>query len=624
MLMGIFSDTFKFLRGSRKKGKQARDDADQEVMNQFNQGISSLKDILAPAALKVSPRHVEIDGKFATAMYVITYPRYLDTNWFSPIVNFDIEFDVAMFIYPQDSAAILKQLKKRVTQVSASISMLQEQGKVRDPQLTTAYQDIEELRDRLVQGTERFYQFGLYLTIYADSPEQLETILAQVEVLLEGRLVYTKPALFQMEQGFISTLPLGHDELAVNTNMNTSPLSTSFPFVSSDLTSNSGVLYGINLHNNSLILFDRFSLENANMVIFAKSGAGKSYTVKLEILRSLMMGTEIIVIDPEQEYRYLAEAVGGSYLRIAIASDYRINPFDLPRLSEEDDPQSVLRENVIRLIGLISLMVEGISPEEQSVVDKAVWEAYALKDITPGNRWTSQEMPTLQDFYNILQDMEGGKNIALRLGRFVEGTFAGVFNRPTNIDLDNHLIVFNVRDMEEELRPIAMYVVLGFIWNRVRSQLKKRLLVVDEAWIMMQHEESAQFMFSIAKRARKYFLGVTTITQDISDFLQSKYGKPIVTNSSMQLLLRQSPAAIDVLAEVFYLTDHEKFRLLESDVGEGIFFAGLKHVAIKVVASYAEDQIITSDPQQILAIEAAKKETLAEQETVPQSAIGNR
>ncbi len=584
------------------------DKATKAIMDQYDKGVSSLRDIIAPSAFKVKTKSIEVDGKFATTIFVTTYPRYLDTNWFASIVNFDIEFDVAMFIYPQDSATILKELRKRITQVSTSISMQAEQGKVRDPQLETAYQDIEELRDRLVQGTERFYQYGLYITVYGNTEEELDEILSQIEVLLEGRLIYAKPALFQMEQGFSSTLPLGHDALAVNVNMNTSPLSTSFPFVSSDLTSNSGVLYGINLHNSSLILFDRFSLENANMVIFAKSGAGKSYTVKLEILRSMMFGTEVIVIDPEQEYRYLAEAVGGAYLQIAIASDHRINPFDLPELGEDENPESVLRENITRLLGLISLMVDGLSAEEQSIVDNALWETYALKDITRGARWTKPEVPTLQDFYNITKDMDGGKNVAVRLQRFVEGTFAGVFNRATNIDLDQQLIVFNIRDMEEELRPIAMYVVLGFIWNRIRSQLKKRILVVDEAWIMMRNEESAKFLFSMAKRARKYYLGVTTITQDISDFLGSKYGKPIVTNSSIQLLLRQSPAAIDALSEVFYLTDHEKFRLLESDVGEGIFFAGLKHVAIKVVASYAEDQVITSDPQQILAIEAAKRE----------------
>lgn len=593
---------------SEKSAAPKIDKETKAVMDQYDKGVSSLRDIIAPSAFKVKTKSIEVDGKFATTIFVTTYPRYLDTNWFASIVNFDIEFDVAMFIYPQDSATILKELRKRITQVSTSIAMQAEQGKVRDPQLETAYQDIEELRDRLVQGTERFYQYGLYITVYGNTEEELDEILSQIEVLLEGRLIYAKPALFQMEQGFSSTLPLGHDALAVNVNMNTSPLSTSFPFVSSDLTSNSGVLYGINLHNSSLILFDRFSLENANMVIFAKSGAGKSYTVKLEILRSMMFGTEVIVIDPEQEYRYLAEAVGGAYLQIAIASDHRINPFDLPELGEDENPESVLRENITRLLGLISLMVDGLSAEEQSIVDNALWETYALKDITRGARWTKPEVPTLQDFYNITKDMDGGKNVAVRLQRFVEGTFAGVFNRATNIDLDQQLIVFNIRDMEEELRPIAMYVVLGFIWNRIRSQLKKRILVVDEAWIMMRNEESAKFLFSMAKRARKYYLGVTTITQDISDFLGSKYGKPIVTNSSIQLLLRQSPAAIDALSEVFYLTDHEKFRLLESDVGEGIFFAGLKHVAIKVVASYAEDQVITSDPQQILAIEAAKRE----------------
>ncbi len=594
----------------KKKGKPkvVLSEKEQGEERQYSEGVAYLRDILAPSAFKVSPKHVEIDGKFATTLFTVTYPRYLETNWLSPIVNFDIEFDMAMYIYPQTSGTVLRQLKKQATQVGASISMLREKGKVRDPQLETAYQDIEELRDRLVQGTERLFQYSLYLTIYADSQEGLDEIVAQVEALLEGRLVYVKPTLFQSMQGFLSTLPLGRDKLVRSNNMSSSSLSTTFPFVSSDLTSSNGVLYGINLHNNSLVLFDRFSLENANMTIFAKSGAGKSYAVKLEILRQLMFGTEVIVIDPEQEYRYLCDSVGGAYLKVATASDHRINPFDLPELNEDDEPEVVLRENIARLAGLLSLMAEGFAAEERSVVDRALWETYALKDITKTRRWRNPEVPTLQDFYTIINDMEGGSNVALRLERFVEGTYAGVFNRPTNINLDKQLVVFNVRDMEEELRPIAMYVVLGFIWNKVRSSLKRRLLVVDEAWLMMQHEESARFLFSMAKRARKYYLGVTTITQDIQDFMTSSYGKPIVTNSSLQLLLRQSPAAIDLLADVFYLTNHEKFRLLESSVGEGIFFAGLKHVAIKVVASYAEDQVITSDPQQILAIEAAKRE----------------
>lgn len=574
----------------------------------FRGGVATLRDLLAPAALRITPRFLELSGEFVATLFAFTYPRFLASPWLALLINLDAELDIAQFIYPLDSALILKNLKKKVAQVQASITMGQEKGQARDPLLETAYQDIEELRDRLTQGTERFFRFGLYITVHAREKGELDDAIARIEALLEGKLIYMKPAMYQMEQGFISTLPLGHDVLQVGTNMNTSPLSTAFPFVSSDLTSNSGILYGINRHNNSLIIFDRFTLENANTVIFAKSGAGKSYAVKLEILRSMMFGTDVIVIDPENEYRYLAQATGGTFIRISIASEHRINAFDLPPLRDDDNPEDVLREQVTHLTGLIAMMADGLSAEEKSVVDEALWQTYALKDITATTRTWTSEPPTLEDFHGILKDMEGGHDIALRLQRYVTGTFAGVFNRPTNIDLTTQLVVFNLRDMEEQLRPTAMYVVLSYIWKKIRATLKKRLLCIDEAWVMMQHEESAQFLFGIAKRARKYYLGVTTITQDITDFLTSRYGKPIVTNSSIQILLRQSPAAIDLISDTFYLTEGEKYLLLESDVGEGLFFAGLKHVAIKIVASYAEDQIITSDPRQVLEIEAARKE----------------
>src|SRR3989344_1320704 len=343
-----------------KTPKEVLTPTEKEADRLYAEGVSYLRDMLAPAGFRVSPRYLEIDGKFAATLFVLTYPRYLETNWLSPIINFDVEFDMGMYVYPQESATTLRQLKKQVTQVAASISMRTEKGKVRDPQLETAFRDIEELRDRLVQGTERFFQYSLYITVYGDTEEELDEIVAQIEVLLEGRLVYVKPALFQAKQGFITTLPLGQDKLVRSTNMSSSSLSTAFPFVSADLTSNNCILYGINLHNNSLVLFDRFSLENANMVIFAKSGAGKSYAVKLEILRHLMIGTEVIVIDPEQEYRYLSDSAGGAYLRIATASDHRINPFDLPELRENDEPEEVLRENITRLSGLISLMINGV------------------------------------------------------------------------------------------------------------------------------------------------------------------------------------------------------------------------------------------------------------------------
>lgn len=602
--------------GAKEKAKKPKVSAQEKelkrelavVEKDFRQGVVTLRDLLAPAALRITPRHLELSGEYVATLFAFTYPRFLTSPWLAPLINLDSELDIALFMYPLESGVILKNLKKKVAQVQASISMAQEKGQARDPLLETAYQDIEELRDKLTQGTERFFRLGLYFTIHGRDKKELDDTVSRIESMLESKLIYVKPAIYQMEQGFITTLPLGHDVLQVGTNMNTSPLSTAFPFVSSDLTSNTGILYGINRHNNSLIIFDRFSLENANMVIFAKSGAGKSYTVKLEILRSMMFGSEVIVIDPENEYRYLAQATGGTFLRISVASEHRINPFELPPLREEDTTQDILQEQITHLAGLIAIMGDGLSAEEKSVVDEALWQTYALKDITPQSREWTQEPPTLEDFYNILKDMEGGKSLALRIQQYVTGTYASVFNKPTNIDMTTQLTVFNLRDMEEQLRPMAMYVVLSYIWKKIRASLKKRLLVIDEAWVLMQHEESAQFLFGIAKRARKYYLGVTTITQDVTDFLTSRYGKPIVTNSSIQILLRQSPASIDLIADTFYLTEGEKYLLLESDVGEGLFFAGLKHVAIKVVASYAEDQIITSDPRQVLEIEAARKE----------------
>ena len=435
--------------------------------------------------------------------------------------------------------------------------------------------------------------------------------VASITSILEAQLVYTKTAVFRSEQGFVSCLPLANDELGVGTNMNSAPLSTTFPFVSSNLSSDEGILYGINRHNNSLILFDRFKMENANMVVFAKSGAGKSYTIKLEVLRSMMIGDSVIIIDPENEYKHLCETVGGTFIKISLNAKSHLNPFDLPKAIEDEDPTDVLRNNIANLIGLLHIMLGEITPNEDSILDSAIHQTYEIKDITPQTNFSSlraEDFPTMTDLYSVLRNMDGGENLAVRLQKYTEGVFAGFLNNPTNISIDNQMVVFNIRDMEEQLRPVAMYIVLQFIWNEMRTNVQKRLVLVDEAWVMMRSEEAASFMFGIAKRCRKYYTGLTTITQDVNDFLSSRYGKAIVTNSSIQLLLKQSPAAIDLISETFYLTDQEKFLLLESGVGEGIFFAGTKHVAIKVVASYSEDQIITTDPEQLMKIEQAKEE----------------
>ncbi|MDD4271869.1 MAG: ATP-binding protein [Patescibacteria group bacterium] len=575
----------------------------------YRRGALSIKDLIAPASIEVSPDFLKLGSKFVRTIFVVNYPRYISVGWFAPIINLNSTFDISMFFYPVESAVVLNQLKKKVGNLEAQIISDSEKGAARDPLRETALRDIESLRDALTQGIEKFFQFALYLTIYANSKQELDKLSEEVENIFGSRLVYSKRVFYQAEQGFNSTLPLANDELYIAFNMNSSPVASSFPFISSELTSDSGILYGINRHNNSLILFDRFSLQNANSVVFATSGAGKSYAIKLEVLRSLMMGAEVIIIDPENEYKHLAEAVGGTYINISLASENKINPFDLPRsVSGESKAEDIIRSGVITVKGLVRLMLGDLTHEEDSIIDRALLETYAKKDITPDSDLAKVEAPIMQDLEDILEGMEGGAGLALRLKKYTQGTFAGLFNSPTNVKMDNQLVCFSVRDLEDELRPIAIYTVVNYIWNVVRSEMKKRILVIDEAWWLMQHEDSAKFIYALVKRCRKYYLGVTTITQDVNDFLTSPYGQAIVNNSALQLLLKQSPAAIDLVQKTFVLTQGEKYLLLECGVGEGIFFAGSKHVAIKIVASYTEDQLITSDPRQLLEIEQEKKE----------------
>lgn len=574
----------------------------------YRMGLVSIKDIIAPAAMQINPDHLRLNEKFVRTLFIFTYPRYLTAGWFAPFINLNEEVDIAFYVTPVSSEKVLKTLKAKVGQIRSTMASKEEKGEVRDPMLETALNDVEELRDRLVQGTERFFHFAVYLTIYAESKKELEEKTKEIEGLLGHKLVYSKRTSFQMEEGFNSTIPIGTDEIGVVSSMNTSPISTTFPFVSSELTSDEGILYGINRHNNSLIIFDRFTLPNANSVVFAIPGAGKSYAVKLEILRSLMFGSDVIVVDPENEYKHLCDAVGGTFLRISLDSDYRLNPFDLPPSISGMSAEDIIRSAVINLKGLMKLMLGRMTKEEDALVDKALLETYAKKDITAESDLNKITSPTMQDFQEILETMEGADSLVARVKKYTEGTFSGLFNQPTNVEMNSKFVVFSIRDIEEELRPIAMYVVLNYIWNIVRSQLKRRVLVIDEAWWMMQYEDSARFMYAMAKRGRKYYLGMTTISQDVSDFLNSDHGRAVVTNSSMMILLKQSPANIDLLKDTFYLTDEEKYLLLESDVGEGIFFAGPKHVAIKIVASYMEDQLITTDPKQVLEIEKSKEE----------------
>ncbi|MDD5696507.1 MAG: ATP-binding protein [Candidatus Pacebacteria bacterium] len=575
----------------------------------FEKEVTGAKDIIASPAIEVNQNYVRIEEKFTKTYFVFSYPRYLTMGWLAPVINMDVPFDLSFFFHPIETGTILRQLRKSVTEVQSEIIERQEKGLIRDPALETAYQDLEDLRDKLQTAQEKMFKFGLYITIYADNKKDLEIVETTLRSILESRLIYIKPALLQQKEGLISCFPYGMDLLQVHNTLNTGPLSSLFPFISFDLSSNEGILFGVNKHNSSLILFDRFSLENANMVIFAKSGSGKSYAVKLEILRSLMLGAECIIIDPENEYKPLTDAVDGSFFKISLSSDSHINPFDLAEPREDETPEDVLRSNIINLVGLTRIMLGGMTPEEDAIMDRAIMETYAAKDITPYSdpkKW-KENVPVLSDLESVLDTMQGAESLVERLRKFTKGTFSSFFNNPSNISMNKPLAVFGIRDMEDELRPIAMFIVMRYIWNSIRVSLKKRILVVDEAWWMMKEADGASFLYGICKRARKYWLGVTTITQDVSDFIGSEYGKPIITNSSLQLLLKQSPAAIDLVQKTFNLTDQEKYLLLESPVGEGIFFAGQKHVAISVVASYTEDQIITTSPEEIIKIREAKQ-----------------
>lgn len=583
---------------------QAQLQEDAEIQKAFETGITTLRDLISPSSIEIHSDYFRLGTKYGRTIYVYGYPRSLYTGWLSSIINIDEVLDISMYIYPVDTGVIMKNLTKKVTQLEASMNINSEKGKVRDPELEAAISDAEELRDQLQVGAEKFFRYGLYVTIYADSLDELQFVQHKIENIFGQQMVFSKVASSQQEQGMNSTMPQCTDQLQIRRNMNTGAISTSFPFTSADLTQEKGILYGINMHNNGLVIFDRFSLENANMVVFAKSGAGKSFTVKLEALRSMMVGTEVLIIDPENEYQKLCDAVGGAYIRLSLNSDVRINPFDLPKVVDSEDANDALRSNLVTLHGLFRLMLGSatgggavLSPNEEADLDQALIDTYARAGITNDPLTHSATPPTIINLFDTLLHMGGtGPSLAQRLRKYTTGTFAGIFSQQSNIDINNQMVVFNIRDLEDELRPVAMYIVLSHIWNITRADQRKRLLLVDEAWQLMKYEDSANFLFSLAKRARKYYLGLTTITQDVEDFMSSKMGRAIVANSSMQLLLKQSSSAVDVLSDVFKLTDEERKRLSNFPVGQGLFFAGQNHVHIQIVASETEESLITTNP----------------------------
>lgn len=586
---------------------QQRAQEQAEVEKAFLTGINTLRDLIAPSSLELHSSYFRLGTKYGQTLYIYGYPRQLYTGWLSGLINADEVLDISMYIYPVETEIVMKNLRRKVTQLEASMNINSEKGKTRDPALEAAYQDAEELRDQLQLGAEKFFRFGFYITLYADSMDELNFVRNKIETMLGQQMIFSKVASAQQEQGLNATVPQMKDDMQIRRNMNTGAISTSFPFTSADLTQENGVLYGVNMHNNGLVIFDRFTLENANMVVFAKSGAGKSFTVKLEALRTMMMGSDVIIIDPENEYQKLSDAVGGSYIRLSLNSDTRINPFDLPRVIDSDEADNALRANIITLHGLFRLMLGGtahgqqigLSPAEEADLDQALIDTYARAGITTDPLTHNSTPPTISHLYDTLVHMGGtGPQLAQRLRKYTTGTFAGIFSQQSNIDINNPMVVFNIRDLEDDLRPVAMYIVLSHVWNIVRTDQKKRMLIVDEAWQLMQYDDSANFLFSLAKRARKYYLGLTTISQDVEDFMGSKMGRAIVSNSSMQLLLKQSSSAVDVLSDVFKLTEEERKRLANFPVGQGLFFAGSNHVHIQIIASETEHKLITTNPNE--------------------------
>ena len=579
---------------------QAQLQEELEIQKAFETGITTLRDLISPSSIEINSDYFRLGTKYGRTLYIYGYPRTLATGWLSSIINMDEVLDVSMYIYPVDTTIVMKNLTKKVTQLEASMTINNEKGRVRDTELEAAIMDAEQLRDQLQLGEEQFFRYGLYITMWGDSLEELKFVQNKVESELGRQMVFSKVASSQQEQGLNSTIPQCSDQLQIRRNMNTGAISTSFPFTSADLTQENGILYGINLHNNGLVIFDRFTLENANMVVFAKSGAGKSFAVKLEALRSMMMGTEILIIDPENEYQKLCDAVGGSYIRLSLNSDVRINPFDLPKVVDEEDSNDALRANLVTLHGLFRIMLggtQGLNPVEEADLDQAIIDTYARAGITSDPLTHNAPPPTIMNLFDTLLHMGNtGPSLAQRLRKYTTGTFAGIFSQQSNVDINNQMVVFNIRDLEDELRPVAMYIVLSHIWNVVRASQKQRMLIVDEAWQLMKYDDSANFLFSLAKRARKYYLGLTTVTQDVEDFIGSKMGRAIVANSSMQLLLKQSASAVDVLADVFKLTEEEKRRLANFPVGQGLFFAGQNHVHIQIIASETEESLITTNP----------------------------
>lgn len=586
-------------------------------LENVQKGLTSVVDLISPSSVEVDFRYIRVGESYHTTLFMAGYPRYVAPGWLQSVIDYDHTLNISMFCYPTSSTDVLSDLKRKIAEMQATIGADEQEGKAPDPTVTAALEDALGLQEELAKGIERFFQFSFYITVSDPNLSHLQQTVKDLQSTLGSLLLSGKTATLQMEEGYKSTLPLGQDRLYITRNMDTTSLASTFPFTSTILTQNKGVMYGVNEQNGSLIIFDRFSLENANEVILGKSGSGKSYTIKLEIARQFMLGAEVIVIDPEGEYEELATVLGGEVVDFSSNAPIKINPFDMAEVFEEGENELGLK--ILSLHGLLKIITGELTAEQDAILDRALIETYRQKGITPDPATQKKQPPLMEDLYKTLLGMENeaARDLAFRLEKFIKGSAAGIFNSQSNFDIVKALTVFSIRNLEEDLRPVAMHIILDFVWTRVKKTLKKRVLVLDEGWYMMKYEDSASFVYSIAKRARKYYLGLTTATQDVEDFMSTDYGKAVLTNSSIQILLKQGTAEVDVIGKTFFLSEGEKTLLLSAEVGEGLFFAGQNHVAIKIFAAPFEHELITSNPEEVLKRQQTAQTIKAEDVALP-------
>lgn len=564
--------------------KKRRDERPKELALTF--GEQDQMDSLSPEAIEEQADYLCIDGNFMRTLFISGYPFVASSGWLDSLIHFNHSADISYHIYEVDALQALPKLHRKITELESTRRAKMNKGAIIGSEITDPLESAMELRDKIQRGQEKLFQMSVSINLRADSLEELNKITKMLENALAAHLFHIKTARYQQLEALQSVLPRGEDDLNQKRNLDSSSAALAFPFMSSELVQEDGILYGVNKSNNSLVILDRFSLHNANSIVFAQSGSGKSYATKVEILRQLMQGTKVIVIDPEREYKLLTDSVKGTYIKLSAKSKEKLNPFDLATTFHDKDD---LSEHAQDLTEVISLMAEGLSPREKAAVDKAILKIYSK---------AKKEPPLLEDLYAELKDL-GQLKLRERLEKYISGSLANVFNAQTNIELDNRLVIFDIKDLPESLRQIMMMIIANFVQNQVKAKPEKRLLVIDEGWLLLEHEESARFVAGLVRRARKYYLGVSIISQQANDFLKSDYGRAIASQSSLRILMKQDTTTIKNVASEFNLSEYEESYLLTCGRGDALIIADQNHVAVKVVASDKEHPLITTNPAEV-------------------------